>query len=239
MNFFQALVGRIPADPRECEEWFHGGTKSAKGRAKAKPKFAKPRQRTERPKKPIENGPTQAKRKASRSKRSHSESEPPSQNVTVSDLDAQPACPKRLKKRASSSSSAITIADSESDHNQHEGAAEAAQPQQESPVKGDGPRPPSPPAADPEPEALEPVPIQPKVKGEGHAKIVELCLPRLKQVLRSEEYCREEPRLQVRRCLELTDRGGDRFWGQWLTYSRKRTVEDVILQFYFDEVKGL
>ena len=105
------------------------------------------------------------------------------------------------------------------------------------------------PAAQPEPQpenvqaeaapALEAVDVEPRVGNDGHRLVITHVLPRLKQVMESGEWCLKQPREQVRRSLFLTDRSGHRFWGSNQAFSRKRTVEDAVLQHYYDAVRRL
>ena len=95
----------------------------------------------------------------------------------------------------------------------------------------------------PEPEgARQPLPelpdIRPGVNNEGHRKVIRFVLPVLRETMLSAEHCRKPPREQVRQSLHVVDQNGNRFWGQYLNFSRKRTVEDLILQFYYDTVRG-
>lgn len=90
-------------------------------------------------------------------------------------------------------------------------------------------------ASEQEPVALN---IERKVKTDGHGKVVDIALPLLLKVLRSDEHCAKPPRDQVRVCLGMV-LYSQVFWGAKLWFTRKRTVEDLILKFYFDEVKAL
>lgn len=108
--------------------------------------------------------------------------------------------------------------------------AQIAQPAQPAPLA----QPPLDPHVDP-----KPVQIVPRVDSEGHSSVVRHVLPWLRNVMMSSEWGPREPRAQVRKALALVDSAGHRFWGSYLTYSRKRTVEDVVLQFYFDDVKRM
>lgn len=93
--------------------------------------------------------------------------------------------------------------------------------------------------ADPEPEPgqIPAVDIDPRVQNAGHRKVIEVVLPRLKLVMLSEEHCRKTPRDQVKQALLMVP-WQDRIWGAQLWYTRKRTVEDLVLQFYFDAVRA-
>lgn len=91
------------------------------------------------------------------------------------------------------------------------------------------------PAPAPVPMPPQPLNIEPKVRNEGHRQIVDFALPLLRRVMQSPEHAGLEPRLLVRKSLEQMD-SRDRIWGKWTNFSRKRTVEDAILQFYFDDV---
>lgn len=88
-------------------------------------------------------------------------------------------------------------------------------------------------------EEPEPVDIEPRVKNEGHKRVVSTALPYLRRVMLLDSHCQKPPREQVRYCLSLVDQADKRFWGAYLTYTRKRTVEDLILQWYYDAVKAL
>ena len=46
------------------------------------------------------------------------------------------------------------------------------------------------------------------------------------------------PREQIKLALLEVDQQGLRFWGQYDMYTRKRTVEDLVLQYYYDAVRG-
>lgn len=54
----------------------------------------------------------------------------------------------------------------------------------------------------------------------------------------SEAHCSKPPRDQVRLCLLQVESDGNKFWGQWDLYTRKRTVEDLILSYYYDSVRA-
>lgn len=84
-----------------------------------------------------------------------------------------------------------------------------------------------------------PVPIQAKVKNQGHAEVIKTVLPVLRSVMLSPEWCRKDPRDQTRHALFLVDSQKKKFWGQNDLHTRKRTVEDLVLQFYYDELKAL
>lgn len=82
-----------------------------------------------------------------------------------------------------------------------------------------------------------PVDIERKVCNDGHRLVVSLVLPHLRAIMLDPETCSLQPRQQVHRALVAVDLQGDRFWGANETYTRKRTVEDLVLNFYLDEVK--
>lgn len=83
------------------------------------------------------------------------------------------------------------------------------------------------------------VDIPVKVNNDGHHKVVSSALPVLREVMRSPQWCTTVPREQVKVCLSQVDLMGDRFWGANLHYTRRRTVEDLILKFYYDDVKRI
>ena len=121
-------------------------------------------------------------------------------------------------------------------------SSQSLQPPPDSPLNLDGPD--SADAAlpaDPEPveelPRLTPLDIDRKVANQGHQAVVDHVLPELRSVMLSEDFCREQPRQQVHRALLAVDRAGRRFWGTHLTYTRKRTVEDLVLHFYYDDVR--
>lgn len=78
-----------------------------------------------------------------------------------------------------------------------------------------------------------------KVKNEGHQKVVDIVLPTLLRVLQTPVMRNKIPREQVKFALQEVSDRGDGFWGALLWYTRRRTVEDLILKFYFDDVKRL
>ena len=84
-----------------------------------------------------------------------------------------------------------------------------------------------------------PLPIEPKVKNQGHAEVIKTVLPVLRSVMLSSEWCRKDPRDQTRHALSLVDSQKKKFWGKFDLYTRKRTVEDLVLQFYYDDLKAL
>ena len=90
-------------------------------------------------------------------------------------------------------------------------------------------------ARHPVPEAVD---IDRKVQNEGHRTVVTDALPYLKQVMLHETFCAKPPRDQVREALERVDSAGKRFWGVYYAYTRKRTVEDLVLNFYYDAVRA-
>ena len=79
--------------------------------------------------------------------------------------------------------------------------------------------------------------ITPKVANDGHKVIVEKALPYVFEVIQQREWCDKAPLLQVREALRRLDFSGDRFWGANQMYSRKRTVEDIIVSKYFAELR--
>ena len=81
--------------------------------------------------------------------------------------------------------------------------------------------------------------IRPRVNNDGHRTVIRVALPVLWDVMLSPEHCAKPPREQVKLCLLRVIENGDRFWGQWMSYTRKRTVEDLIIQFYYDAMRGL
>ena len=78
--------------------------------------------------------------------------------------------------------------------------------------------------------------ILPKVDNEGHRKVIDLVLPKLRETMLDEMHCRKPPRDQVRQSLARIHYS-DTFWGANLWYTRKRTVEDLVLHYYYDLVK--
>ena len=83
----------------------------------------------------------------------------------------------------------------------------------------------------------EPVNVRPRVDNAGHRHVVDVLLPMLRQVMTDEQFCCLGPRPQVKKALDLLDNRGHRFWGAHQLYSRRRTVEDLVLQYYFDDVR--
>ena len=88
----------------------------------------------------------------------------------------------------------------------------------------------------PEPDPVE---IEPRVQTAGHKAVVEIALPYLRQVMLDDDWCTRPSRDQVREALLRVDLAGRRFWGVGLRYSRKRTAEDVVVNFYVDAVRVL
>ena len=83
-----------------------------------------------------------------------------------------------------------------------------------------------------------PINVAPKVHNAGHRAVIQLILPHLRSAMLSVEHCNAQPRQQVHRALmAVVDRAGERMWGANQLCSRKRTVEDLILRFYYDEVR--
>ena len=89
-----------------------------------------------------------------------------------------------------------------------------------------------------QPQMPPPILVQRRVPNDGHQTVVSVALPFLKQVMLEDDWCTKPPRSQVHEALSRVDRIGERFWGANLTYSRKRTVEDLILRFYIDDVRS-
>ena len=87
--------------------------------------------------------------------------------------------------------------------------------------------------------ALPLVNVEPKVQNHGHKLVVSLVLPRLLRVMQAIDSCNLQPRQHVHRALMSVDGSGERFWGAHQAYSRKRTVEDLVLQYYYDDVRRL
>lgn len=92
---------------------------------------------------------------------------------------------------------------------------------------------------EPAPARVEPgsLQIDPKVSNDGHRMIVDKVLPVLFQVMQEEAFSGQTPLLQAREALKRLDRMGQRFWGSWCTYSRKRTVEDILVSRYYEELR--
>lgn len=55
--------------------------------------------------------------------------------------------------------------------------------------------------------------------------------------MQESEWESKVPILQAREALRRVDYAGNRFWGANLDYSRKRTVEDIIVSRYYSEVR--
>ena len=89
-----------------------------------------------------------------------------------------------------------------------------------------------------QPQMPPPILVQRRVPNDGHQTVVSVALPFLKQVMLEDDWCTKPPRSQVHEALSRVDRIGERFWGANLTYSRKRTVEDLISRFYIDDVRS-
>ena len=53
-----------------------------------------------------------------------------------------------------------------------------------------------------------------------------------------EKYKKAPPREQVNHALAIVDGRGERFWGVDLLWTRKRTVADAVLQYYYDTVRA-
>lgn len=62
--------------------------------------------------------------------------------------------------------------------------------------------------------------------------------PELRKTMLDEKYKKAPPREQVRHTLAAVDAKGERFWGVDLLWTRKRTVEDAVLQYYYDTVRA-
>ena len=88
------------------------------------------------------------------------------------------------------------------------------------------------------PAEPEPLDIPRKVKSDGHQHVIDVALPYLKQVMLDSDWCTAPPRNQVRESLFRVDMAGNRFWGANQMFTRKRTVEDLILQHYVDSVRA-
>ena len=88
------------------------------------------------------------------------------------------------------------------------------------------------------PLEAEAIDIDRRVKTDGHQAIVDVALPYLRQVMLDESFCVAPARDQVRQALFRVDMAGKRFWGQSQLYSRKRTVEDAMIQYYVDAVRA-
>ena len=84
----------------------------------------------------------------------------------------------------------------------------------------------------------EPVSVERRVQNNGHQLVVDKALPYLRQVMLDDVFCSKPPRTQVREALDRVDRVGQRFWGANEAYSRRRTVEDLILQYYADALRA-
>lgn len=78
--------------------------------------------------------------------------------------------------------------------------------------------------------------IQPKVANDGHRMIVDTVIPILREVMQDEKWGNKTPLLQARESLRRLDLAGGRFWGENQQYSRKRTVEDIVVSRYHSEV---
>lgn len=79
--------------------------------------------------------------------------------------------------------------------------------------------------------------VAPKVANDGHRTIVEVALPVVFEVMQEHNWCDKTPLLQAREALRRIDQCGGRFWGEYLTYTRKRTVEDIIVSRYMSELR--
>ena len=79
--------------------------------------------------------------------------------------------------------------------------------------------------------------INPKVDNQGHRLIVDRVLPVLSAVLQDPKYIDKAPLIQVREALWRVDQSGGRFWGANDQYTRKRTVEDIVLMRYHSDVR--
>jgi hypothetical protein len=100
----------------------------------------------------------------------------------------------------------------------------------------DVPPPAPPPRAPPPPEhRVRPdLNIQPIRDVEGHHMIVSVCLPVVMDLMLDQNFNTLPPRALVGRALHVIDSRGGRFRGSCLTFTRKRTVEDIIVKQYFD-----
>lgn len=96
-----------------------------------------------------------------------------------------------------------------------------------------------PPAPADVPQAPAPVEFTfaPKIAREGHRIICEVALPVLREVMQERKWESKAPLLQAREALRRVDLSGQRFWGVSLTYSRKYTVEEIIVSRYHSEVR--
>ena len=86
-------------------------------------------------------------------------------------------------------------------------------------------------------EASRQLNIQPKVANFGHEQIVKHVLPRLFQLMQEPDWVAKPPLLQVREVLRHVESDGNRFWGQYLAFSRKRTVEDAVVTRYYGDLR--
>lgn len=89
------------------------------------------------------------------------------------------------------------------------------------------------------PQAPAPVEFTftPKIAREGHRTICDVALPFLRDVMQESAWEHKAPLLQAREALRRVDLSGQRFWGSNLQYTRKRTVEDIIVTRYHTEVR--
>lgn len=79
--------------------------------------------------------------------------------------------------------------------------------------------------------------VAPKVANDGHRTIVEIALKVVFEVMQEPNWCDKTPLLQAREALRRIDLSGGRFWGANLAYTRKRTVEDIIVLRYIPELR--
>ena len=79
--------------------------------------------------------------------------------------------------------------------------------------------------------------ISRKVANDGHQMIVEKVIPVLFAVMQEPAWESQVPLLQAREALRRLERMGERFWGSNQMYSRKRTVEDILVSRYIGELR--
>lgn len=102
------------------------------------------------------------------------------------------------------------------------------------------PEPPVPPAPFAGPPPVAPVPFDelfPRRDRFGDA-IVRYALPYLVRLLRDPANRLKPPRDLVNNALDICKANGEMFWGMGGVYSRKRSVCDAVLAYYFQDIQG-
>ncbi|CAE7699856.1 PREP1 [Symbiodinium sp. CCMP2592] len=217
------LLEETDADPRKQKDnldWFRSAT--AKVKSSRNPSTRKPKAQVK------------VRRRNPRAVRESALADEPAVEVSSdsdADMPVAPALdiePSAASEVEAASASAMPSAASEVEAASASAGAPAAAPPSSLSVRRHLDR--------PAPEPL-PMPIEPRVKNDGHRAVTATLLPYLRQVMLEDAYCTLNSRAQIHEALTRADFAGLRCWGVNQLYSRKRTVEDLILQHYVDAVR--